>query len=157
MNGRPDRRPVDEQRLRALFQEIEAPPTLDRWRTTVEPPADEPWEPEPPPVRPRPRTMAAVAASLVVAVGLAGTALSGRLLPEDPPVTPPMIIQGPDPLTDGPAPADPPSAPGTVPTRLDVPGGSDPDADRPWGIDGLAAPEPVVDRSAADCTSRACR
>ena len=113
---------TDENELRALFEEIEAPAGLDRWRDRIadvhaeefEPPGDEPQDDEAEPVetngaavvalpigrelRPgRQRTRSvAVAAAAAVIVGLGGIVVTTQLLNDDPPADPTMIIDGPD-------------------------------------------------------------
>lgn len=99
------RRTTGENELRALFEEIEAPPGLDRWRERLA----EPTEPEhpqdavvltPTPERwlrreKRSRSLAAVAAVAAVVVGLGGAVVASRFLSEQPPADP-VIIDGPD-------------------------------------------------------------
>lgn len=115
---------LDENELRSLFETIEAPPGLDRWReriADVHPEAcdripDDDEEPEPDddeeetgsativtlptggelrPRRQRKRSVAVAAAAAVV-VGLGGIVVTSQLLNETPPADPTMIIDGPD-------------------------------------------------------------
>lgn len=105
---------TDENELRALFEEVELPAGLDRWRDRIadvhmaEPRDDEP-EPaetngatiialptdrEPRPGRQRTRSVAVAAAAAVI-VGLGGVVVTTQLF-DDPPADPTMIIDGPD-------------------------------------------------------------
>jgi len=115
-------RRIDEHGLRALFEEIEAPPGLDRWRERIadihaedcepatddEEPALDVAEPETNgtvvtlptgrdlrPKRQRKRSVAVAAAAAVV-VGLGGVVVTSQLVNEAPPADPTMIIDGPD-------------------------------------------------------------
>ncbi|HEX6359437.1 hypothetical protein [Actinophytocola sp.] len=102
---------IDENELRALFEEIEAPDSLDRWRERIadvhaaeldEPPQSNgakvitlPTDRELRPHRPTKRSVA-VAAAAAVLVGLAGVVVTTQLLSDAPPADPTMIIDGPD-------------------------------------------------------------
>lgn len=114
-------RRIDEHELRALFDEIEAPPGLDRWRERIADihaehcdPAPDEEEPAQPaeeaatgtvivlptgrdlrPKRTQKRSVAVAAAAAVV-VGLGGVVVTTTLLNETPPADPTMIIDGPD-------------------------------------------------------------
>lgn len=102
---------IDENELKALFEQIEAPPGLDRWRERI---ADVDAESVPrdehdsatvvalPELRPRRRRRSvAMAAAAAVVVGLAGgVVVATQLLDDTPPADPKMIIDGPD-RTDG--------------------------------------------------------
>jgi len=118
---------LDENELRSLFEAIEVPPGLDRWReriADVRPEAcdqvpDDDEEPEPAQEHPetndaaivtlptggdlRPRRQrrrsVAVAAAAAVVVGLGGIVVTSQLLNETPPADPTMIIDGPDKTT----------------------------------------------------------
>lgn len=111
---------IDEQELRELFAEIEAPPGLDKWRDRI---ADVHVEHEPTEdgvvteLRPRPRKQRslAVAAAVVAVVGLGGAVVMSRLLTDAPPADPTMIIEGPDTTESSPPPLTSRTAPpGTV-------------------------------------------
>jgi hypothetical protein len=100
-------RHVDEEELRALFEEIAPPPGLDRWRERV---ADTESDTETegativdlptghgPRPRRRPTRSVAVAAAAAVVVGLGGVVVTSELLSDAPPADDPtMIIDGPD-------------------------------------------------------------
>jgi hypothetical protein len=113
---------TDENELRALFEEIDVPASLDRWRDRVaavverlhddvdsEKSADEPepaetngatvmvlpTDDELRPVRQRTRAVAVAAAAAVI-VGLGAIVITTQLLGDDPPADPTMIIDGPD-------------------------------------------------------------
>jgi hypothetical protein len=111
---------IDENELRALFEEIEAPPGLDRWRERIADVHAEACEPEPAeaeaepehqktngatiialptgrelrPKRQRRRSVATAAAAAVV-VGLGGLVVTNQLFSDAPPADPTMIIDGP--------------------------------------------------------------
>lgn len=120
---------TDENELRALFEEIDVPPGLDRWRERIADvhaeavPGDEeaagativalPTGRDLRPTRHRRRSVAVAAAAAVV-VGLAGgVVVATQLFDEAPPADPTMIIDGPD-RTDGSLPS--PSSRTTGPT-----------------------------------------
>lgn len=106
---------IDENELKALFEEIEPPAGLDRWRERIadvhaEAVPDErpngaavvalPADRELRPIRHRRRSVAVAAAAAVV-VGLAGgVVVATQLFDDAPPADPTMIIDGPD-RTDG--------------------------------------------------------
>lgn len=122
---------LDENELRSLFETIEAPPGLDRWRERIadvhpeacdrvpdddEEPADEehpetgsaiivtlPTGGDLRPRRQRKRSVAVAAAAAVV-VGLGGIVVTSQLLNETPPADPTMIIDGPDKTVTSPPP-----------------------------------------------------
>jgi hypothetical protein len=114
---------VTENELKSLFEEIEAPAGLDRWREriadvhaeSVEISTDEhngativalPTGRDLRPTRHRRRSVAMAAAAAVV-VGLAGgVVVATQLFTDAPPADPTMIIDGPDP-TDGSLPSPP--------------------------------------------------
>ena len=126
---------IDEQELRALFAEIEAPPGLDAWRDRI---ADVHAEHEDGVVtelRPRPRRKRsfAVAAAVLVVVGLGGVVVASRLLTDAPPADPTMIIDGPDRTTSSPPP--PTSTPDTSGSVTNPPAGG---TGQPTGQEDLA-------------------
>jgi hypothetical protein len=114
-------RRIDEHELRALFEEVEAPPGLDRWRERIADVHAEHCDPAPDgeepdqvaeqatsgtvvvlptgrelrPKRTQKRSVAVAAAAAVV-VGLGGVVVTTTLLNETPPADPTMIIDGPD-------------------------------------------------------------
>lgn len=113
---------VDEQELRDLFAEVDAPPGLDRWRERI---ADVHAEHEPAEedgatvteLRPRTRKKRslAVAAAIIGIVGLGGAVVTSRLLADPPPADPRMIIDGPDRTKSSPPPpSSTPDTSGTV-------------------------------------------
>lgn len=111
---------VDEDELRELFAEIEAPPGLDKWRERIADVHVEEHEPAGDGVvtQLRPRThkkrSLAVAAAVVAVVGLGGAVVTSRLLTDAPPADPTMIIDGPDRTQSSPPPPSTgSSAPGT--------------------------------------------
>lgn len=139
---------IDENELRALFDEIEAPPGLDRWRERIADvhaesvPRDEhaeddgatvialPTDRELRPTRHRRRSVAVAAAAAVV-VGLAGGAVvATQLLDDAPPADPTMIIDGPDRTTGSlPSPSEKTTGPSgheTTPPPSSGPGQHDP-------------------------------
>jgi len=73
-------RPPTERELRALFAELPAPSTVDRWRETAvtggpkHPPVPERW------LRQRRRAAPAVAAAFAVVIALVAAVVTGRLL-----------------------------------------------------------------------------
>ncbi|MPZ79296.1 MAG: hypothetical protein GEV28_02430 [Actinophytocola sp.] len=156
-------KPLDERELRALFEEIEAPASVGRWREpTVEPaatgseigsggqvvtPLPERWLRQPP--KPRMRSMAVVAAGIAVVVGLGGVVIANQLLTDDPPANPPMIIDGPDrptstdrqpsstaPTDRPPATSDRPPASGAKPGSGGNDGADTPDGQQPPNPNG---------------------
>jgi hypothetical protein len=113
---------IDEDRLRELFEQIEAPPGLDSWRERIADVHVEDVLPEPPdlvaheetngatiialptgrdlrPKRHRKRSVAVAAAAAVV-VGLGGLVVTTQLFSDQPPADPTMIIDGPDKSTN---------------------------------------------------------
>jgi hypothetical protein len=114
---------TDENELRALFEEIDVPAGLDRWRERVadvhaEPVAPHDGEelesaetngativalPAGPELRPswRSTRSVAVAAAVAVIVGLGGVVVTTQLF-DEPPADPTMIIDGPDNPTSSP-------------------------------------------------------
>ncbi|TDV40143.1 hypothetical protein [Actinophytocola oryzae] len=128
---------IDENELRTLFEEIEAPPGLDRWRERIadvdaeaveqarhdlEATEDEEHESHDAVVVPLPadggfrprhrRRSVAVAAAAAVVVGLGGLVVTTQLFSDSPPADPPMIIDAPD-RTDTTAPPPTPRTSGT--------------------------------------------
>jgi hypothetical protein len=102
---------LDENELRALFEEVEAPDGLARWRDQVSDsdatvlvlPTDR--------VLPLPtsrRRSVAVAAAAAVIVGLGGVVITSQLMSDSPPADSTMTIDGPDKTIS------PPSPPATV-------------------------------------------
>jgi len=121
------RGPADENELRALFEEIEAPPSLDRWRERIADVDQDgaeadgatilalPTERE---LRPTRRRSVAVAAAAAVVIGLAGVVVAGQFLSDAPPADPTMIIDGPDRTRSSPPPTSsslPPTGSQTAP------------------------------------------
>jgi hypothetical protein len=114
---------IDENALRALFEEIEAPPSLDGWRERIADVDAESFEsaphdsePDDPavtdeqqdavvvvlpvggdlrPKRSRGRSIAVAAAAAAI-VGLGGVVVTTQLFDDSPPADPTMIIDGPD-------------------------------------------------------------
>lgn len=159
--------PLDEQELRALFEEIEAPPSVGRWRGAepgsesggdVVTPLPQRWLREP--RKPRTRSIAVAAAGIAVVVGLGGVVIANQLLTDEPPANPPMIIHGPDrptstdrqPSNTAPTDRPPttsarPPASGTKPGADDgddVPEGQQPPTKANGGPRGEAEPPPMV-------------
>lgn len=144
---------IDEQELRDLFAQIEAPAGLDRWRDRIadvhvehlESPGEDRdavvTELRP---RTRKRRSFAVAAAVVAVVGLGGTVVISRLLGDTPPADPTMIIDGPDRTTSSPPPpSSNQSAPGSVTTP--PPGTGKPTSGDPNAPGGPADGEPGGD------------
>jgi hypothetical protein len=154
-------RRIDEHELRALFEEIQAPETLDRWReriadvhaeeldgphktngaTVITLPTDRELRPH----RPRRRSVAVAAAAAVV-VGLGGVVVTSQLLNDAPPADPTMIIDGPDHNTAT-SPPPPPSGSQSNSGTASVPppesgqdrpdsGGTAPETEGPGGDNG---------------------
>jgi hypothetical protein len=147
---------IDENELRALFEAVEPPAGLDRWRdrpsgdtgaTVLALPTDR--------VLPLPtsrRRSVAVAAAAAVVIGLGGVVVTSQLMSDSPPADPTMTIDGPD-KTVSSAPSSsttplnsltaPPVTGGTGTNGPRVTGGADGGASQNTGAPpGSGGPEP---------------